>query len=119
MYRRSPYPFPEAKIAGEITASIGGNILGYRIGAKAFGTGAMRGLRATPGPFWARIGGAMVGGFTSVMAANYGYETSLDIMNQAGVFGEKGINRPNQSEKIMNAMNAGEFDAKITLGTAS
>ena len=115
----SPDPFPEAKIAGEITASIGGNILGYRIGAKAFGTGAMRGLKATPGPFWARIGGAMVGGFTSVMAANYGYETSLDIMNQAGVFGEKGINRPNQSEKIMNAMNAGEFDAKITLGTAS
>tara|TARA_R100000544_G_scaffold23891_1_gene11976 strand:- start:1225 stop:4374 length:3150 start_codon:yes stop_codon:yes gene_type:complete len=115
----SPDPFPEAKIAAEITGSIGGNILGYRIGAKAFGTGAMRGLKATPGPFWARIGGAMVGGFTSVMAANYGYETSLDIMNQAGVFGEKGINRPNQSEKIMNAMNAGEFDAKITLGTAS
>ena len=115
----SPDPLPEAKLAGEITASIGGNILGYRIGAKAFGTGAMRGLKATPGPWWARIGGAMVGGFTSVMAANYGYETSLDIMNQAGVFGEKGINRPGQSERIMNAMNAGEFDAKITLGTAA
>ena len=61
----------------------------------------------------------MIGGFTSVMAANYGYETSLDIMNQAGMFGEKGINRPKQAERIMQAMNAGEFDAKMTLGVGA
>ena len=66
----SPDPFPEARIAGEITGSIGGNILGYKLGAKAFGKGAFKGLRATPGPWWARIGGAMVGGFTAVPAAN-------------------------------------------------
>ena len=90
----SPDPFPEARIGAEIAGSIGGNILGYKIGAKAFGKGAWKGLRATPGPWWARIGGAMVGGFTSVMAANYGYETALDIMNQADVFGDEGINRP-------------------------
>ena len=115
----SPDPFPEARIAGEITASIGGNILGYKLGARKFASGAMKGFRTTPGPFYAKIGGAMVGGFTAVMAANYGYETSLDIMNQAGVFGEKGINRPDQAERIMQAMNAGEFDAKMTLGVAS
>jgi hypothetical protein len=111
----SPDPFPEARIAGEITGSIGGNILGYKIGARAFGQGAFKGLRATPGPWWARIGGAMVGGFTSVMAANYGYETALDIMNQADVFGDEGINRPGQKERIAQAMNMGELDAKLTL----
>ncbi len=31
----SPDPFPEARIAGEITASIGGNILGYKFGARS------------------------------------------------------------------------------------
>ena len=115
----SPDPFPEARIAGEITASIGGNILGYKLGAKKFAKGASAGFRTTPGPYWAKIGGAMIGGFTSVMAANYGYETSLDIMNQAGMFGEKGINRPKQAERIMQAMNAGEFDAKMTLGVGA
>ena len=115
----SPDPFPEARIAGEITASIGGNILGYKLGAKKFAKGAATGFRTTPGPYWAKIGGAMIGGFTSVMAANYGYETSLDIMNQAGMFGEKGINRPKQAERIMQAMNAGEFDAKMTLGVGA
>ena len=111
----SPDPFPEARIAGEITGSIGGNILGYKIGAKAFGKGAFKGLRATPGPWWAKIGGAMAGGFTAVMAANYGYETALDIMNQADVFGDEGINRPDQKERIAQALNMGELDAKLTL----
>jgi hypothetical protein len=111
----SPDPFPEARIAAEITGSIGGNILGYKIGAKAFGRGAWKGLRATPGPWFARIGGAMVGGFTAVMAANYGYETALDIMNQADVFGDEGINRPDKKEKLAQAMNMGELDAKLTL----
>ena len=111
----SPDPFPEARIAAEITGSIGGNILGYKLGAKAFGKGAFKGLRTTPGPWWARIGGAMVGGFTAVTAANYGYETALDIMNQADVFGDEGINRPDQKERIAQALNMGELDAKLTL----
>ena len=116
----SPDPFPEARLWGaEMPASITGNILGYKIGARAFGQGAWKGLRATPGPWWARIGGAMVGGFTAVMAANYGYETSLDIMNQAGVFGQEGINRPGQKERVAQAMNMGELDAKITLGAGA
>ena len=111
----SPDPFPEARIGAEIAGSLTGNILGYKIGAKAFGKGAFKGLRATPGPWWAKIGGAMVGGFTAVTAANYGYETSLDIMNQAGVFGEVGINRPDQKERMAQALNMGELDAKLTL----
>ena len=112
----SPDPFPEARIWGaEMPASIAGNILGYKIGAKAFGKGAWKGLRSTPGPWFARIGGAMVGGFTAVMAANYGYETALDIMNQADVFGDEGINRPDKKEKLAQAMNMGELDAKLTL----
>ena len=116
----SPDPFPEARLWGmEMPASITGNILGYKIGAQAFGRGAWKGLRATPGPWFARIGGAMVGGMTAVMAANYGYETSLDIMNQAGVFGQEGINRPGQKERIAQAMNMGELDAKITLGAGA
>jgi hypothetical protein len=115
----SPDPFPEAKIGAEITGSLAGNILGYKIGAKAFGKGAFKGLRATPGPWWAKIGGAMVGGFTAVTAANYGYETSLDIMNQAGVFGEVGINRPDQKERMAQALNMGELDAKLTLTAAA
>jgi hypothetical protein len=115
----SPDPFPEARIGAEITGSLAGNILGYKIGAKAFGKGAFKGLRATPGPWWAKIGGAMVGGFTAVTAANYGYETSLDIMNQAGVFGEVGINRPDQKERMAQALNMGELDAKLTLTAAA
>jgi hypothetical protein len=116
----SPDPFPEARLWGmEMPGSVAGNILGYKIGARAFGQGAWKGLRATPGPWWARIGGAMVGGFTAVMAANYGYETALDIMNQAGVFGQEGINRPEQKERVAQAMNMGELDAKITLGAAA
>ena len=111
----SPDPFPEARIGAEISSSIFGNILGYKHGAKTFGKGAFKGLRATPGPWGAKIGGAMVGGFTAVSAANYGYETSLDIMNQAGVFGEVGINRPDQKERIAQALNMGELDAKLTL----
>ena len=92
----SPDPFPEARIAAEITGSIGGNILGYKLGAKHFGKGAWKGIKYWKGPWWARIGGAMVGGATAVMAANYGYETALDIANQADVFGDEGINRPGQ-----------------------
>ena len=115
----SPDPFPEARIGAEIAGSLTGNILGYKIGAKAFGKGAFKGLRATPGPWWAKIGGAMVGGFTAVTAANYGYETSLDIMNQAGVFGEVGINRPDQKERMAQALNMGELDAKLTLTAAA
>jgi len=115
----SPDPFPEARIGAEITGSLAGNILGYKIGAKAFGKGAFKGLRATPGPWWAKIGGAMVGGFTAVTAANYGYETTLDIMNQAGVLGEVGINRPDQKERMAQALNMGELDAKLTLTAAA
>jgi hypothetical protein len=111
----SPDPFPEGRIGAEIAGSLTGNILGYKIGAKAFGKGAFKGLRATPGPWWARIGGAMVGGFTAVTAANYGYETALDIMNQADVFGNEGINRPDQKERMAQALNMGELDAKLTL----
>ncbi len=115
----SPDPFPEARIAAEITGSIGGNILGYKIGAKAFGKGAWEGMKYMKGPWWARIGGAMVGGATAVMAANYGYETALDVMNQADVFGDEGINRPDQKERIAQAMNMGELDAKLTFTAAS
>ena len=115
----SPDPFPEARIAAEITGSIGGNILGYKLGAKAFGKGAWEGMKYMKGPWWARIGGAMVGGATAVMAANYGYETALDVMNQADVFGDEGINRPGQKERIAQAMNMGELDAKLTFTAAS
>jgi hypothetical protein len=115
----SPDPFPEARIGAEITGSIAGNILGYKIGAKHFAKGAWKGMKYWKGPWWARIGGAMVGGATAVMAANYGYETSLDIMNQADVFGDEGINRPDQKERLAQAMNMGELDAKLTFTAAS
>jgi len=116
----SPDPFPKARLWGaEMPASITGNILGYKVGAKAFGRGAWKGFRATPGHLIGRIGGAMVGGFTAVLAANYGYETALDIMNEAGVFGEEGINRPSQKERFAQAINMGELDAKLTLGAGA
>jgi len=116
----SPDPFPGARIWGaEMPASLTGNILGYKVGAKLFGRGAWKGFRATPGHLVGRIGGAMVGGFTAVLAANYGYETALDIMNEAGVFGEEGINRPSQKERFAQAINMGELDAKLTLGAGA
>ncbi len=36
------------------------------------------------------MAGALAGGLVGVLTADYGYETALDVANQAGVFGKKG-----------------------------
>ena len=88
----------------------------------------MRSGSRIKGPWWAKVIGAVLGGAGGVAAGDYGYETTLDLMNRAGkakeflkkgeleqlnlidlglaqlpeslTFGPKGINRPDEMTKI-------------------
>ena len=114
----SPDPFPKARIAGEITGSIGGYGAGLATYSKLFGKGFKKGMMLGRGPFWARIGAGLVGGMIGVGSAEYGYELTLDTMNQAGMFGKHGINRPDQKERIRQSLDIAEIDAKLTATAA-
>ena len=117
----SPDPFPEGRIAGEIAGTIGGYATGlgtYGAIARKFGGGFKKGMMMGRGPFWARVAAGMVGGMIGIGSAEYGYELTLDTMNQAGMFGKKGINRPGQKERIRQAADIAEIDAKLTAVTA-
>jgi hypothetical protein len=127
-----PNPFPEAENLSKFGLGITGNIMGYKMsqhwaiaqpsmmgtGAKAFGTGLKAGMKFWKGgPYWGRILGALGGGLVGVLTADYGYETALDIANQAGAFGEKGINRPGLAPRVRGILNTAELETKLTLGT--
>ena len=128
-----PNPFPEAENFAKFGAGITGNIMGYkmskhwaiaqpsalRTGAAAFGKGVQAGAKFWKGgPYWGRILGAVGGGLVGVLTADYGYETALDIANQSGAFGEKGINRPGLAPRVRGLLNTGELEFKLTMGTA-
>ena len=125
----SPNPFPEAENIMKLTGGVGGNILGYNMsknwaiaqpsmlgkGATAFGKGVQGGFKFWKGgPYWGRMAGALAGGLIGVLTADYGYETALDISNQAGVFGKKGINRPGVAERARGLIDTAEQEVKLT-----
>lgn len=125
----SPNPFPEAENIMKLTGGVGGNILGYNMskhwaiaqpgmlgkGATAFGKGVQGGFKFWKGgPYWGRMAGALAGGLIGVLTADYGYETGLDIANQAGVFGKKGINRPGIAPRVRSLMDTAEQEVKLT-----
>jgi len=128
----SPNPFPEAENIMKFGGAIGGNILGYKMSrnwaisrpalgtaATAFGKGVQGGFRFWKGgPYWGRMAGALAGGLVGVLTADYGYETALDVANQAGVFGKKGINRPGVAERARGLLDTAETEAKLTAVTA-
>ena len=129
----SPNPFPEAENIMKFGGGVGGNILGYKMskhwaisqpsmlgrGAQAFGKGVQGGFKFWKGgPYWGRMGGALVGGLVGVLTADYGYETALDISNAAGVFGKKGINRPGVAPRVRSLLDTAELEFKLTGTTA-
>tara|TARA_R110000824_G_scaffold278282_2_gene466438 strand:+ start:3831 stop:7088 length:3258 start_codon:yes stop_codon:yes gene_type:complete len=115
----SPDPFPEGRITGEIAGSVSGYLAGHGLAAGKFGKGFKKGFMLGRGPFWWRVGAGAVGGMIGVGAAEYGYELALDTMNQAGMFGKEGINRPSQKERIRQSADIAEIDAKLTATTAA
>ena len=129
----SPNPFPEAENIMKFGGGVGGNILGYRMtnhwafaqpqtlgkAATAFGKGVQGGFAFWKGgPYWGRMAGALAGGIVGVLTADYGYETALDIANEAGVFGKKGINRPGVAERARGLLDSAELEFKLTATTA-
>ena len=129
----SPNPFPEAENIMKFGGGVGGNILGYKMSknwaiaqpsvmgkaATAFGKGVQGGFKFWKGgPYWGRMAGALAGGLVGVLTADYGYETALDVANQAGVFGKKGINRPGVAERTRSLLNTAETEIKLTGATA-
>ena len=125
----TPNPFPEAENAMKLTGGIGGNILGYNMskhwaiaqpgmlgkGAQAFGKGVKGGFQFWKGgPYWGRMAGALAGGLVGVLTADFGYEAGLDIANQAGVFGKKGINRPGIAPRVRSLIDTAEQEVKLT-----
>ena len=125
----SPNPFPEAENIMKFGGGIGGNILGYNMsknwaiaqpsmlgkGATAFGKGVQGGFKFWKGgPYWGRMAGALAGGIVGVLTADYGYETALDVANQAGVFGKKGINRPGVAERARGLVDTAQQEVKLT-----
>jgi hypothetical protein len=129
----SPNPFPEAENIMKFGGGVGGNILGYKMSknwaiaqpsvmgkaATAFGKGVQGGFKFWKGgPYWGRMAGALAGGLVGVLTADYGYETALDVANQAGVFGKKGINRPGVAERARSLLNTAETEIKLTGATA-
>ena len=56
----------------------------------------------------------LAGGLVGVLTADYGYETGLDIANQAGVFGKKGINRPGVASRTRSLLDTAEQEVKLT-----
>ena len=125
----SPNPFPEAENIAKLSGGLGGNILGYNMSkhwaiaqpgmvgkaAQGFGKGVQGGFKFWKGgPYWGRMAGALAGGLVGVLTADYGYETGLDIANQAGVFGKKGINRPGVASRTRSLLDTAEQEVKLT-----
>ena len=132
LYTSQPNPYPIVEGAYEIAAGWTGANKGYNYGqkfaAKRWGEAMMRSGSRIKGPWWAKVIGAVLGGAGGVAAGDYGYETTLDLMNRAGkakeflkkgeleqlnlidlglaqlpeslTFGPKGINRPDEMTKI-------------------
>ena len=83
--------------------------------AQGFGKGVQGGFKFWKGgPYWGRMAGALAGGLVGVLTADYGYETGLDIANQAGVFGKKGINRPGVASRARSLLDTAEQEVKLT-----
>jgi len=141
----TPDPYPVIGQGSLMAGSIGGSIKGWKWGqkqwAKRFAAGAARGAKTVKGPWWARAGGAVLGGMAGVGLMDYGYEVALDMMSNAGkaknwlakspnqqlnliskaipeslTFGPQGINRPDQITRLKNASKEMAIDGAI--GTA-
>ena len=145
LWTNTPDPYPVIGTGSLMAGSIGGSLKGYKYGqkmwAKKFLKGAAKGARATKGSWWARAGGAVLGGMAGTGLMDYGYEVALDIMSNAGkaknwlaksdsqqakllsklipedlTFGPEGINRPDQKTRAVNAAKEMALDGAI--GTA-
>jgi len=133
LWTSSPNPYPYAEMGMEALGGLYGMNKGYAFGEyllakkylKAGSLGALKGFQKAKGPWMFKAAGAVIGGALAVGAADYGYETTLDLMNQAGIakgvlddaennklssklltivpdaltFGPRGINRPDFDEK--------------------
>ena len=142
LWTNTPDPYPVIGTGSLMAGSIGGSLKGYKYGqkmwAKKFLKGAAKGARATKGPWWARAGGAVLGGMAGTGLMDYGYEVALDIMSNAGkaknwlaksdsqqakllsklipedlTFGPRGINRPDQKTRVVNASKEMALDGAI------
>ena len=146
LFSDQPEPYPILENSAEFLAGTYGSLKGFKAGQKfakkRWGEGLMRNGSKIKGPWWAKVGGAVLGGAFSYGVADYGYETMLDVANRAGrakeflkkgqmdqlklvdiglaqlpesfTFGPKGINRPDQATKIKSALTDAATDAAFS-----
>jgi len=144
LFTNNPNPYPAIEMTGYIGGGIYGSVKGEKLVRDKFLKGVSKGFAKSKGNWLARTIGAVAGGAVAVGVADYGYEGMLDIMSKAGkakgymrdpnqqasfvdaalasivpeamTFGAKGINRPEQKERLGNAVNAAAWDAGLTGG---
>ena len=144
LFTNNPNPYPAIEATGYIGGGIYGAVKGEKLVRDKFLKGVAQGFGKSKGNWLARTMGAVAGGAVAVGVADYGYEGMLDIMSKAGkakgymrdpnkqasfvdaalasvvpeamTFGSKGINRPEQKERLGNAVSAAAWDAGLTGG---
>jgi len=145
-FSKQPEPYPIIENSMEFLAGTAGSLKGFDVGQKyakkRWGDGLMRNGSKLKGPWWAKVGGMVLGGALSYGAADYGYEAMLDVANRAGrakeflkkgqmdqlklidiglaqlpeslTFGPNGINRPDQATRIKSALVDAGTDAAFS-----
>jgi len=142
LFTNSPDPLPIVELHAKIIGGGAGSYFGDRTMQKNFLKDVAKGAKGSKGNWLKRAAGAVLGGASSVAVADYGYEVMLDIMDQAGqakaivndpqqsagfvdamlagivpdaaTFGDVGINRPGQKERIDSALREFKYDAFLT-----
>ena len=142
LFTNSPDPLPIVELHAKIFGGGAGSYFGDRTMQKNFLKDVAKGAKGSKGNWLKRAAGAVLGGASSVAVADYGYELMLDIMDQAGqakaivndpqqsagfvdamlagiipdaaTFGDVGINRPDQKERIESALKEFKYDAYLT-----
>ena len=146
LFSDQPEPYPIIENTMEFGLGTAGALKGYSVGQKyaknKWGAGLLRDGARLRGPWWAKVIGATLGGAFSYGAADYGYESMLDVMNRAGkakeflkkgemdqlklvdialaqlpeslTFGPRGINRPDEATRIKSALADAGTDAAFS-----
>ena len=147
LWTSMPSPYPQAEYLSEAIGGLFGMSKGYSFGEallaknyiKNMSKGAAKGFERAKGPWWFKVGGAVIGGAAAVGAADFGYDVMLDMMNGAGkakenlkddpnvlkrkiaevfpealTFGPRGINRPQFDERWESLKKDVILDASIS-----